>query len=203
MAAPLIWRRRDARGIDIWMKTSRFSKDGRLDLGARLLAQEGPEALTLERLTAEAKRTRGSFYHHFADRDAFVRAMMERWRAQAIDEAGKRYADDPTPKAWRKLMREAPFEIDFRFERAVRRLAAVDATAREVLEAVDRARIDGLAWVIGQLRPEVEDPRAMAFIQYATVVGGQWLLDDPNDPRLPAIRETGDTLFGIDEKEGE
>ncbi|MBI1867795.1 MAG: TetR/AcrR family transcriptional regulator [Methylocystis sp.] len=180
---------------------SRFKKDDWLALGARLLAQEGPEALTLERLTAAAKRTRGSFYHHFSDRDAFVRAMMERWRRQVIDEAGKRYADDPSPKAWRALLREAPFEIDYRFERAVRRLAAVEPIARAILEEVDRARIDGLAWVIGQLRPEVDDPAAVAFIQYAVVVGGQWLLDDPNDPRIPAIRKTGDRLFGIDEPE--
>jgi hypothetical protein len=50
---------------------------------------------------------------------------------------------------------------------------------------------------------DVEDPQAMAFMQYATVVGGQWLLDDPNDPRIPAIRKTGNRLFGLDEKEGE
>jgi AcrR family transcriptional regulator len=181
----------------------RYRKEDWIDLGAKLLAEEGPGALTIERLTAAAKRTRGSFYHHFADRDAFVRAMMERWREQAIDIAGQRYAEDPSPKAWRKLMREGPFEVDFRFEREVRRLAASEPIVREVLKEVDRARIEGLAWVISQMRSDVEDPQSYAFIQYCTMVGGQWLIDDLNDPRLPGIRKTGDRLFGIAEPEGE
>jgi AcrR family transcriptional regulator len=177
----------------------RYRKEDWLDLGARLLAEEGPGALTIERLTAAAKRTRGSFYHHFEDRDAFVRALMERWREQVIDIASKRYADDPSPKAWRKLIREGPFEIDFRFEREIRRLAASEPIVREVLKEVDRARIEGLACVISHLRPEVDDPQSFAFIQYCAMIGGQWLLDDINDPRLPAIRETGDRLFGVAE----
>jgi AcrR family transcriptional regulator len=183
--------------------STRFKKEDWLVLGAKLLAEEGPAALTIERLTAAAKRTRGSFYHHFADRDAFVRAMLERWREQVIEIAGKRYAEDPSPKAWRKLLREGPFEIDFRFEREVRRLAASEPIVRDVLKQVDQARIEGLAWLIEQMRPEVEDPQSFAFIQYCAVVGAQWLLDDVNDPRLPAIRETGNRLFGIAEPDGE
>jgi AcrR family transcriptional regulator len=56
----------------------------------RASGEEGPAALTIERLTAAARRTRGSFYHRFADRDAFVRALMERWREQTIEISGKR-----------------------------------------------------------------------------------------------------------------
>jgi AcrR family transcriptional regulator len=181
----------------------RYRKEDWLDLGARLLAEEGPGALTIERLTAAAKRTRGSFYHHFEDRDAFVRALMERWREQVIDIASKRYADDPSPKAWRKLMRDGPFEIDFRFEREIRRLAASEPIVREVLKEVDRSRIEGLACLISQLRPEVEDPRSFAFIQYGALVGAQWLFDDENDPRLGMIRKTADRLFGVAEPDDE
>jgi len=183
--------------------SSRYRKEDWLLLGARLLGEEGPPALTVERLTAAAGRTRGSFYHHFVDRDAFVRALMERWREQAIEAEGKRYAENATPEAWRKLMRERPFEIDFRFEREIRRLAASEPIVREILKEVDRARVEGLACLIGQIRSEVEDPQSFAFVQYCALVGAQWLFDDPNDPRLPAIRKTGNRLFGIAEPEEE
>lgn len=178
---------------------SRFKKDDWLALGAKLLAEEGPAALTIDRLTAAAKRTRGSFYHHFEDRDAFLRGMMERWRTQVIDEAGKRFSDDPTRKTWKRLLREGPFELDFRFEREIRRLAASEPIVRDILREVDSARVEGLAWLIKEMRPEVEDPYSYAFVQYCAVVGGQWLLDDPADPRIPAIRKTGNRIFEIDE----
>lgn len=181
----------------------RYKKEDWLALGARLLAEEGPPALTVERLTAAAERTRGSFYHHFTDRDAFMRALMERWREQAIEAEGKRYASNATPEAWRKLMRDRPFEIDLRFEREIRRLAASEPIVREILKEVDRARVEGLACLIGQMRPEVEDPQSFAFVQYCAMVGAQWLLDDGSDPRLQAIRETANRLFGIAEAEEE
>ena len=178
---------------------SRFKQEDWLTLGAKLLGEEGPAALTIERLTAAASRTRGSFYHHFADRDAFVRAMMERWREREVEIEGKRYADDPSPQNWRRLMREHAQEIDFRFEREVRRLAASEPIVREILMEVDRLRVEGLACLLKQMRPEIDDPEAFAFVQYCALVGAQWLLDDPNDPRLPKIRETANKLFGLSE----
>ncbi|PWB95455.1 MULTISPECIES: TetR/AcrR family transcriptional regulator [Methylosinus] len=183
--------------------SARFKKEDWLGLGAGLLAEEGPAALTVERLTAAARRTKGSFYHHFADRDAFLRALMERWRVQAIDVASARYAQDTSPKAWRKLLREGPFEIDFRFEREVRRLAASEPIVRAMLHEIDQSRIHGLACVLTQMRPDIDDPHAFAAIQYATVVGLQWLIDDPHDPRIAAICRTGNRLFGIDEPDAE
>jgi AcrR family transcriptional regulator len=181
------------------MSNGRYKKEDWLALGARLLACEGPAALTVERLTAAAQRTKGSFYHHFADREAFLRAMMERWRVQAIDIPSARYAEDASPKAWRKLLREGPFEIDFRFEREIRRLAASEPIVRAALRQVDDSRIHGLACLLTRMRPDIDDPHAFASIQYATVVGLQWLIDDPHDPRIDAIRRTGNRLFGIDE----
>jgi AcrR family transcriptional regulator len=177
----------------------RFRQDDWLELGARLLATEGPAALTIERLTAAARRTRGSFYHHFADRDAFVRALMERWRKEIVEDAGKRFEDNPSPEAWRRLMREIPFQIDFRFEREIRRLAASEPIVREILDEVDRARIEGAACVIAHLRPDIEDPKSFAFVLHCALVGGQWLLEGPEDPRIPAILVTAHRLFGLEE----
>jgi AcrR family transcriptional regulator len=181
------------------MSSARFKKEDWLELGARLLAEEGPSALTIDRLTAAARRTKGSFYHHFADRDAYLGALMQRWRIQAIDVASARYAADASPKAWRKLLRDGPFEIDLRFEREVRRLAASERIVRAALKEVDQSRIHGLACLLTRMRPDIDDPHAFACIQYATVVGLQWLVDDPLDPRLPGIRRTGNRLFGIAE----
>lgn len=177
---------------------ARFSKEDWLDLGARLLAEEGPPALTLERLTAAARRTRGSFYHHFEDREDFVLAMVERWRKRVIDGEAARYLADPRPEAWRQLMREAPEVLDYRFERELRRLAAAEPPVRAALKEVDRTRIEGATRVFEMLQSGRSDNEARAFILYAALVGAQWLMDE-SDPRVEAIRDTTHRLFELDE----
>ncbi|WP_292532315.1 TetR/AcrR family transcriptional regulator [Methylocystis sp.] len=180
---------------------SRFRKEDWLTLGAKLLAEEGSAALTIDRLTAVAQRTRGSFYHHFEDRDAFLRAMMERWRAQVIDEAGKRYEQAQSANELRRLMREQPMALDHRFERALRRFAASEPIVRQAVSEVDAKRIEGLACVLSYIDPDLSDPQSAAFLQYAALVGLQWLLDDADDPRMPGILEAGNRIFRLDDGE--
>ncbi len=178
---------------------SRFSKTDWLDLGVHMLSEEGPEALSLERLTRAAGMTRGSFYHHFIGREAFLTAMMSRWRATAIEGNAQRYRADTSPAAWRELMRQAPFEMDSRFERAVRRLAVVEPVVAQAVALIDGERIAGITFVISQLQPNIADPQALAFIQYAAVVGGQWLAESADEALIVRVRKVGATLFGIDE----
>jgi AcrR family transcriptional regulator len=52
--------------------------------GLELLAEGGIDALTIEALCARLKVTKGSFYHHFSGRDAFLRALLEHWAAGAV-----------------------------------------------------------------------------------------------------------------------
>jgi len=181
---------------------SRYRKDDWLELGARLLASEGAAALTLERLTAAAGRTRGSFYHHFADRDAFLMALMDRWRNEVLVVDGRRYEEAQTPAEVKKLMREQYLRMDHAFERAARRFAANEPIVRAAVDEIDRARMEGGACVLSHLRPELDDPQAAAIVQYATLVGLQWLVADPADPRIPAIRKYGDKLFQLEDEDG-
>lgn len=166
-------------------------------LGERLLSEEGPAGLSLERLTEAAARTKGSFYHHFQDRDDFLRALMARWRETAVEAASKPYRDNPTPAAWRRLLREAPFQFNQDFERALRRLAVVEPLVREALERADKARLDSLTFLISQTRPDIDDPRALAFLLYAVMVGAQWLLKSSGDGRIPPLRRAAEALFGL------
>jgi AcrR family transcriptional regulator len=176
---------------------SRFNKEDWLSLGADLLGKEGPDALTLERLTKAAGRTRGSFYHHFANREAFLTGLMDWWRQRAIDSLAARIQAAPGPETLRSILRAVPSEWDAAFERGIRRLAVSEPVVKDALINIDETRIAGLAATIALLRPDVEDPRSLAFIQYAAVIGGQWLLESPDDPRIPAIKLAGDALFGL------
>ena len=174
---------------------SRFSKADWLRLGERLLSAEGPDGLSLERLTEAAGRTKGSFYHHFDGRDGFLAALAQHWRDTAVEAATKPYRDDPSPATWQALLHDAPFQLNRPFERALRRLAVGEPIVRAGVERVDRERIDSLTFLVSQLRDDLEDPRAFATVMYAVIVGAQWLLKSSDDPRTPALRAMVESIF--------
>jgi AcrR family transcriptional regulator len=180
---------------------SRFTKIDWLSLGERLLCEEGPAALSLERLTEAAGRTKGSFYHHFQSRDVFLAALMDHWRATVVEAASRPYRDNPA--AWPALLHAAPFDLNQPFERALRRLAADEPIIRAGVERVDRERIDSLTFLVSQLRDDLEDPRAFAVLMYAVIVGVQWLLKSANDPRAPALRTMVEAVFVLSPPEAD
>jgi AcrR family transcriptional regulator len=181
---------------------SRFSKSDWLKLAVRLLGEEGPAALTVERMTEAAGRTRGSLYHHFQSREGLLVALMGWWRTQAIDGRTEAFLAASSNGTLRDFMREEPYLMDSRFERGVRQLAVTEPIVAATLKGIDEARIAGTAAMIAQLRPEVDDPQSLAFIQYAVVVGLQWLVS-PGDPRWNAVAATGYKLFGLSPPEAE
>jgi AcrR family transcriptional regulator len=173
----------------------RFARSDWLELGVRLLCAEGPPGLGLDWLTEAAGRTKGSFYHHFRSREDFLAALAAHWRDTVVEPAGRPYRDDPSPAAWRALLLDAPFQLNQPFERALRRLAVSEPVVSAAVDRVDRERIDSLTFLVSQLRDDFEDPRAFAVLMYAVIVGAQWLLRSPHDPRAPALREMIETLF--------
>src|ERR1700756_1737034 len=96
--------------MDAVTPSRRFSREDWLALGEQRLSTEGPGALSLERLTGAAGRTKGSFYHHFQSRDEFLAALVDRWRETVVEAAARPYREDPA--AWPALLHAAPFELN-------------------------------------------------------------------------------------------
>lgn len=176
---------------------ARFARVDWLELGERLLSEEGPHALGVERLTEAAGRTRGSFYHHFESREGFLAALTAHWRETVVTPAARPYRDDPSPAAWRTLLHAAPFQLNQPFERALRRLAVAEPVVRAGVEQVDRERIDRLTFLVSQLRDDLEDPRSFATLLYAVIVGAQWLPLATSTARAAALRELVETAFPL------
>jgi len=181
--------------MDAVPPSRKLSRQDWLTLGEQRLSRDGPGALSLDRLTAAAGRTKGSFYHHFQSRDDFLAALVDHWRGTVVAPAARPYRDGPT--AWPALLHAAPFDLNQPFERALRRLAADEPIVRAGVERVDRERIDNLTFLVSQLRGDLQDPRAFAALMYAVIVGAQWLLKGPDDPRAPSLRQMFEAVFPL------
>lgn len=162
----------------------RFERDDWIKLGLSLLARKGPEALTIERLTESARKTRGSFYHHFEDQKTFLAALGAYWLAQEID--GR--IDEIDRQALKGSRREAlarhAAQIDHALERQLRRLAAHEPTVAEIVARSDEKRIAYLVRLFrSELGLDAGEALTRARIQHAFFVGAQMVFPDAN-PRF-------------------
>jgi AcrR family transcriptional regulator len=121
-----------AQGREAWISVA-------LDV----LASDGVDGVRVELLARRLKITKGSFYHHFRDRDDLYAAMLEHWRRRlvvaVIDQLER--IEDPSAR-FRQLMR-TPYDAtrtDRELDLAVMLWARRDTRAAAALDEADRAR---------------------------------------------------------------
>jgi AcrR family transcriptional regulator len=141
------------------------------DAGLSLLRDEGMPALTVDRMCAALQRTKGSFYHHFRDLDAFLTVLLARWE-EALTEAPIEFAaaeGDPRKRAAR--LDEAVARLDHRLDLAVRAWGLWDDRARAAVARVDARRLAYLTELYeGAGR---EGARELAQLEYVAFLGTQ------------------------------
>jgi AcrR family transcriptional regulator len=122
---------------------SRLTRQDWIDEAMELLALAGIGAVTVDRLASNLNITRGSFYHHFSDREDLLRAVLEHWAQRwtyAIRDQVTALGLDPgtTLLAIMRLIRSnraADYDAHFRA------WALHDPLAQEVVKEVDEARL--------------------------------------------------------------
>ena len=122
------------------MSDRRFSRDAWLSLGEERLKAEGPSALGLDALCAAAGRTKGSFYHHFRSTEAFVEALVGRWRQRTTDQIGEVALGSKNPETASKTLLRLTSQIDPRLDLAVRSLGVTRPEVAAAVDAMDDRR---------------------------------------------------------------
>jgi TetR/AcrR family transcriptional regulator, transcriptional repressor for nem operon len=117
--------------------------DALLDAGIAVAEREGLAGLSVNRVVTEAGFAKGTFYVHFADRDAFVDALHARFHAK-VDVAVAAAIEDLEPGAARLVAAvEAYLDVSLS-DRAVKALA-LEARTDPRLSALMSGRHDRFA----------------------------------------------------------
>ena len=120
--------------------------------------------------------TRGSFYHHFASRQAFVEQLLCRWEAEyTLDVLAEAHAA-PDPLAGLQRYITIAARLKPGREVAIRAWAARDKRVRELLHKVDALRMEfaresARAVLSSSARPA--DIEAFAQLAYLAFIGMQ------------------------------
>jgi AcrR family transcriptional regulator len=130
----------------------RLSADDWIQAGFALLADSGPNALRIGTLCERLQVTKGSFYWHFTDMQAYCNALIDAW-GRHEDENRRRFEDmdDVDPRERLSVMLQTVIAPQhWALERAMRVwaltddavLASVQRSDRRVLRAVRQAFVD-------------------------------------------------------------
>ncbi|WP_024515011.1 TetR/AcrR family transcriptional regulator [Bradyrhizobium sp. Tv2a-2] len=165
-----------------------------LDAGLKALAASGFTALKAEPLSKALKVSRGSFYWHFADLNAFHAAVLAHWREVAAERIIADLESAPAGESPIRLLLRRTFSGRLALERAVRSWATSDAQARSAVQAIDRRRLDYVSMLLRDAGLPAEIAQARAQILYWAFIGYA-LSDKP----LPKTRQEAvlDELMGM------
>ncbi|WP_329398918.1 TetR/AcrR family transcriptional regulator [Streptomyces lydicus] len=142
------------------------------DAALTAIGEGGLAAVAVEPLAARLGTTKGSFYWHFANRDALIEAALERWEEVDTEAVITEVEAEPDPVGrLRRLLRRAtdgaaedPLEVSLLATAGQPRVAAA-------LARVTERRIGYLASLFAELGFTEDEARRRALLAYTAYLG--------------------------------
>lgn len=144
-------------------------------VGLEQLAQYGHTRLTVADLCQRSGLTKGSLYHHYPDMGALRAALLQAWRERNTERLIAEAEDAGSAQQKSRVLDRLALALDPRLERAMRNWAAHETQAGDVVQAVDRQRIDYLTRLCREDGDAAAAARERATLTYALYLGLQQL----------------------------
>lgn len=178
------------------MKKRRFKKDDWLRHGMAELSANGPEAVKLEAICKSAGLTRGSFYHHFDDHEAYLTGIASKWLETQTDAVALTMDPSDPIKKQGEALSEAAMAIDYRLELGIRELGRRLPAVEEIVRSADDHRISVVTDLYRRSYDlDEEQAAAFAYLEYAAFSGIILLDPDISKERQVALAALFDTTI--------
>jgi AcrR family transcriptional regulator len=175
----------------------RRKKEDLLREGLDILAANGPDGLTVDALCKRLGCTKGSFYHHFDGRDAYVGALLEFWIAEYTQRVIAETERGKTPEERRELMLRNAVAVPKGPEASIRAWAVRNPLVAQYASRADTLRIDYLSKLFGQFTSEAKHASLLARTTYTLFLGSRVLCPPLNDSEYREIVTTLTTALGL------
>lgn len=174
----------------------RLSKDDWTAAALAALADGGLAAVAIEPLAAKLGATKGSAYWHFANREALVKAMLDRWELDQTDAIIARVETADDPREQLRLLFAAAFaNIESGRVQLALHAAATDPVVGPVLARVTERRIAYVGLLYAKIGFGFVEANRRATLAYATYLGTIQLRNSvPN--AVPDTPERWDAYLG-------
>jgi AcrR family transcriptional regulator len=157
---------------EVGMAIARTPRQAWIDVGLRVLASGGPDAVRIESLARALHVTKGGFYGYFTDRSALLDAMLDAWEHRSTAEAIER-ADQEGGDPLTRAQRAAGLTFSPRLlpvDLAVRDWARRDSAVAERLVRVDNRRMEYLRSQFRAAFPDPDDLEARCLLAFCVAI---------------------------------
>jgi AcrR family transcriptional regulator len=161
---------------------ARRTRDDWTGVALRALAEGGVAAVAVEPLAARLGATKGSAYWHFPNREALLRATLERWEREHTEAVIELVESVSEPEAKLRLLFAKVLENVGHSAVELAVLAAKDdPVVAPVVARVTERRIGYLRELFGLLGFDAEVARRRAVLAYSIYLGQAQLLSAAPD----------------------
>lgn len=182
---------------------TRYSRMDWLEQGLHVIANQGVDALTIELMCQRLGLTKGSFYHHFKNREHYLESILAFWE-ERFTEGFITYSQVATTPAARlaRLLEKVVASHDTS-EVAIRAWAHIDPLAQVVQARVDHRRILYLTEQLVALGRDAEQAQTVAHLLYTTLIGAQEVIPPLTSVQLSQMyRLIEASVFGLPDAKG-
>lgn len=153
--------------------SNRLSVDDWIQAGYSLLAEEGLQALKIDRLCDRLSVTKGSFYWHFTDMAGYRSALIDSWGGQRGDEhrVYTEIRDRPPRERLSMMMTALISPRHWRLERTMREWARSDSSVAAGVEASDRLVVRTVRQAYEDLGFDTQEAELRAGTTFAAGIG--------------------------------
>ncbi|MCB1321221.1 MAG: TetR/AcrR family transcriptional regulator, partial [Leptospiraceae bacterium] len=158
-----------------------------LDAGLEILYRPVPAGLTIEALCERLGLSKGSFYHHFKNREEYSARLLDYWEQEntlRVIELSRSSGDA------REQIRSLTLQViglAQNTEIAVRAWAQVDSLAREYVRRVDRKRRDYVAQLCSEFTSDAAEARLLAHMLYSVYIGSRFIIPPLKEKEIRGI----------------
>ncbi len=165
---------------------ARLTRDDWLDAAFQAAVDGGLGAVRVLVLAQTLGVTRGSFYWHFTDHAELIAALIDRWHRHEIATLSASKAPngvEPVARILQVLDQSITLtehdQHNDRFEQALRSQAGKDAAIAQMLEEVDRSRLQMLQAHYARLTGNEDAAQELSGLLYLAIVGSHQALNRP------------------------
>ena len=155
---------------------AQLKREDWLERGLNTLAENGVDALTIDRICQLMGVTKGSFYHHFQNRETFLEAILSYWEDKFTKQFIEFSQEGLTAQEQLERLHQRVIESYGTYEVNIRAWAQGDPLAREFQERVDQQRLNFLFELQKEMYSSEKDAMTMAQLQYATLIGSTQII---------------------------
>ncbi len=180
----------------------KLNKVAWFEQGFNILKTFGAADLTIENLTNKLNKTKGSFYHHFKNRDDYFEKLLGFWeKKQSFDIEEIRKQEKSFKGINSTLLKLSKENMDPDIEVAIRAWALRDPLARSFQERIDNQRLGFLRAMFSLMTDDPEQVEMISLIRYCFYIGSHQIIPSIDEQiykeKIAALMEMFETYVEL------